>query len=203
MRAEVTVNPRWRHPVPEPEQHACACPWDSTPFQLTGPAPPGGPSVLCWRAQTRPLHSLIRKIRGFFYFFNFIYYLFLVGLGARLFPPCGNWGFFSSCSVRASCCSGFSCWGAQFWSTRTLALVAHGLSSCSSWGLEQRLNSCGAWAWLPDGMWDLPRSGIEPCLLRWHVDSLPLNHQGSPKVFWLAQTTQQEDAYWSLAGKGQ
>ena len=27
---------------------------------------------------------------------------------------------------------------------------------------------------------DLPRPGIEPCLLLWQVDSLPLSHQGSP-----------------------
>ena len=29
-------------------------------------------------------------------------------------------------------------------------------------------------------MWALPRSEIEPCLLHWQADSLPLNHQGSP-----------------------
>ena len=30
-------------------------------------------------------------------------------------------------------------------------------------------------------MWDLSRPGIEPVSLRWQVDSLPLNHQGSPR----------------------
>ena len=38
---------------------------------------------------------------------------------------------------------------------------ACGLSSCGSWTLEHRLSSCGKWAWLPHGMWDLPRSGIK------------------------------------------
>ena len=28
--------------------------------------------------------------------------------------------------------------------------------------LEHRLNSCGSWAYLLHGMWDLPGSGIEP-----------------------------------------
>ena len=28
-------------------------------------------------------------------------------------------------------------------------------------------------------MWDLPRPGIEPMSPLWHMDSLPLNHQGS------------------------
>ena len=31
--------------------------------------------------------------------------------------------------------------------------------------LEHRLSSCGAWAWLLHGMWDLPGSGIEPMSL--------------------------------------
>ena len=43
------------------------------------------------------------------------------------------------CRVRASRCSGFSC-------SRSQAPERSGLSSCSSWALEHRLNSCGAWA---------------------------------------------------------
>ena len=39
-------------------------------------------------------------------------------------------------------------------------------------------NNCGTWAQLLRGMWDLPSSGINSCLLYWVVDSLPL-HQGS------------------------
>ena len=41
-------------------------------------------------------------------------------------------------------------------------MAAHGLSSCGSQTLEHRLNSCGTWAQLLCGMWDLPGSGIEP-----------------------------------------
>ena len=40
--------------------------------------------------------------------------------------------------------------------------MACGLSSCGSRALEQRLSSCGTWASLPRGMWDLPRPGLEP-----------------------------------------
>ena len=48
-------------------------------------------------------------------------------------------------------------------------LQAHGLQQCGmqaqqcgSWALECRLSSCGAWAQLLRGMWDLPRPGLEP-----------------------------------------
>ena len=52
-------------------------------------------------------------------------------------------GLPSTC-VQASHCNDFSC-------CRALVLGhmgsgAHGLSSCSSWALEHRLNSCGPWA---------------------------------------------------------
>ena len=32
-------------------------------------------------------------------------------------------------------------------------------------------------------MWDPPGSEIEPCLLHWQADYLPLSHQESPKIF--------------------
>ena len=37
-----------------------------------------------------------------------------------------------------------------------------GFSSRGSWALEHRLNSCGVWAWLLCGMWNLPGPGFEP-----------------------------------------
>ena len=40
--------------------------------------------------------------------------------------------------------------------------MAHGLGSCGLRALERRLSSCGAWALLLCGMWDLPRPGPEP-----------------------------------------
>ena len=53
--------------------------------------------------------------------------------------------------------------------TVVVSLVEHGLSSCTmwlsscgSWALGHRLNSCGARAKFLYGTWDLPRSGIEP-----------------------------------------
>ena len=45
---------------------------------------------------------------------------------------------------------------------RASVVVAHGLSGCGSRALERRLSSCGAWAWLLCGMWDLPGRGLEP-----------------------------------------
>ena len=40
-------------------------------------------------------------------------------------------------------------------------LQAGGLSSCSSWALEHRLDTCGTRAWLLRGVWDLPGSRIK------------------------------------------
>ena len=37
-----------------------------------------------------------------------------------------------------------------------------GFSSCGSQALERRLSSCGTWAFLLCGMWDLPGPGLEP-----------------------------------------
>ena len=37
-----------------------------------------------------------------------------------------------------------------------------GLSICCSQALEHRLGSCGPWAYLPLGTWDLPAPGIKP-----------------------------------------
>ena len=87
---------------------------------------------------------------------------------------------------RGSRCTGFSSCGAraqQLWcmgsrhvdsvvvarglqSTGSVVVVhglqARGLSSCGSQALEHRLGSRGARAQLLRGMWDLPRTGIEP-----------------------------------------
>ena len=69
---------------------------------------------------------------------------------------------FSNCGKQVSHCRGFCCSGAHaleaVWAS---VAVGHGLSSCPSQVLEHRLNSCGTWARLPRGMWDLPRPGVE------------------------------------------
>ena len=68
----------------------------------------------------------------------------------------------SACGARASHCGGFSSWGAGLLGEQASVLVAQVLRSFGSWSLEHRLNSCGAWAQLLQGMWDLPGLGIEP-----------------------------------------
>ena len=86
--------------------------------------------------------------------------------------------------------SGFSLWWLPFlrstgsrsrgfqlsWLLGTRAVsvvVAHGLS-CSK--------ACGIF----------PDQGLNPCLLHWQVDSLPLGHQGSPKCQFLTGDIQSQ-----------
>ena len=94
-------------------------------------------------------------------FYLFICSFFLVVLGL-----CCCMDFFSSSSERGLL--GFlivmSFLAAEHGLSGTWASVAaaHGLSSCGSRAPEHRLNSCGIWAQLLYGMWDLPRPGIEP-----------------------------------------
>ena len=45
---------------------------------------------------------------------------------------------------------------------RASVVVTSGLSSCGLRDLECRLSSCGAWALLLHGMWDLPGPGLKP-----------------------------------------
>ena len=66
------------------------------------------------------------------------------------------------CSVWSSHCGGFSCCGARALGSRASVVVALGLSSCGSRALEHRLSSCGTWASLLPGTWDLRRPGLEP-----------------------------------------
>ena len=120
----------------------------------------------------------------------------------RLFSGCGEGGLLSSCSSRASYCSGLSgrearmgslavkhAWALWLWSTHGLSaawasvVVAHGLSSCSFWVLEHRLNSCGTWAWWLHSLWDLPWPGLKPVSLALAGGFLTLSHQGSPEPF--------------------
>ena len=63
-------------------------------------------------------------------------------------------------------CTSFSLQCLPLWSTGSRQA---GFSSWSMWAqwsdlqaLEHKLSSCGAWAWLPHGMWNLPRLGIKP-----------------------------------------
>ena len=73
--------------------------------------------------------------------------------------------------VESGGCS--SC-GAGFFLHCLLVLQSTGLwgfRNCGSWALEHnRLSSCGPWAWLLHGMWDLPGSrdpAYVSCVGRW------------------------------------
>ena len=75
-------------------------------------------------------------------FFLRFSYLFLVVLGLHfcVWPSLVEWnGATLSSGVQAFHCSGFSC-------CRTQSLGCMDFSSCGSWALEHRLNSCGAGA---------------------------------------------------------
>ena len=55
----------------------------------------------------------------------------------------------------ASHCSGFSCGSSR-------AQKGANFSSCGSRALEHGFSSCGTWAWLPHGTWDLPGPETKP-----------------------------------------
>ena len=99
---------------------------------------------------------------------NFLkFYLFIFGcIGCSLlcagFLQLRRAGATLCCGARASHCSGFPCCGTWALGTWASAVAARGLSSCGSQALERRLSSCGAWAQLLRGMWDLPGPGPEP-----------------------------------------
>ena len=68
---------------------------------------------------------------------------------------------FSSCGELSSLrCAGFSLWWLLL--LRSTGSRHTGFSSCGSPALERRLSSCGAWALLLRGTWDLPGPGLEP-----------------------------------------
>ena len=75
----------------------------------------------------------------------------------RVFFNWREWGRCSSCSKQASLIVEHrlqGVWLQQLWCVW--------LGSCRSWALEYRFSSCGAWAYLPCGVWDRPGAGTEP-----------------------------------------
>ena len=88
-------------------------------------------------------------------------------------------GPLSSCGKQASHCGGFSCCGAQALGHTGFGSCSTWASSCSSQALEHRFSSGGTWVYLLCSMWDLSKSGLNPCLLHWKMASLPPSHQGS------------------------
>ena len=79
----------------------------------------------------------VRKFLIFDYFW--LHWVLVAVHGFSLAAVSG--GLLSRCGVQASDCSGFC---------------------CRARALEHWLRSCGAWTWLPCGMWNLPGPGIEP-----------------------------------------
>ena len=92
-----------------------------------------------------------------FYFILFIYYLWLYWVLAAV---CGPSLVAASEGHSSLWCAGFSLqWLLLLRSTGSRQV---GLSSCGSQAVERRLSSCGAWAKLLRGMWDLPGPVFEP-----------------------------------------
>ena len=95
-----------------------------------------------------------------FFFFNFfiffiyfwLHWVFVAVHALSLVVANGDYS-----SLR---CTGFSLWWLLL--LRSTGFRCTGVSSCGSQALERRLSSCGAWAQLLRGMWDLPRPGFEP-----------------------------------------
>ena len=79
------------------------------------------------------------------------------------------WVFLAACVLSLVAASGgYSLLQCVDFSLRWLLLLRStgsrhaGFRSCGSRALERRLSSCGAWASLLRGMWELPGPGLEP-----------------------------------------
>ena len=92
------------------------------------------------------------------FIYLFIYLLFLPALGlrccTRAFSSCGEQGLLFVAVLGLLI-------AVLLLSQRT-GSRGTGFSSCGLWVPEHRLSSCGAWAQLLCGMWDLPGAGIKP-----------------------------------------
>ena len=75
--------------------------------------------------------------------------------------------------------------GHRLWSLPASVVAVCGLSSCASWALEHRINSCGTRASLLRGMWNLPRPGIKPMSPTVAGEFLTTEQPGEPRNFFL------------------
>ena len=94
-----------------------------------------------------------------FYFFLWLRWVLVAACRLSLV---GVGGGYSSLRCMGFSCGGFSCcraWALGVWAS---VVVERGLSSCGSRALVRRLSSCGLWASLLRGMWDLPGPGLKP-----------------------------------------
>ena len=98
-----------------------------------------------------------------------------------LFSSCSKRGLLSSCDVQVSHCCSCSCW---LQALQASVVAARGLSSCGSQALEHSLSSCGTQALCCFPAYGIfLDQGLNPCLLYYQAESLPLSHQGSPWLF--------------------
>ena len=82
-----------------------------------------------------------------------------------------NWA-----TLQLWCVSVSLWWFSLLWSTGSRL---EGFNSHGSWAPEHKLSSCGTWS-CSTACGIYPNLGSNLCLLHWHVDSLPRNHQKSP-----------------------
>ena len=102
--------------------------------------------------------------------------LFWVVLGLPCCMDCSVAAVLGLLTAAASCCSGWTPGHLGFSS------LARGLSCCRAQALEHRLSSCGTWTYsVVCGIFS--HKGLNPCLLHWQVNFLPLS--------------QQRDSYWN------
>ena len=80
------------------------------------------------------------------------------------------------------CRSGLLIAVASLAAEHTQVLERTGFCSCSSRVPEHRLSSCGPWASLPRGLWDLLRPGIKPVPPGWA--SLVAQLVKNPPAMW-------------------
>ena len=80
-----------------------------------------------------------------------------------------RWLFLATCGLSlVGASGGYSSLRCVGFSLRWLLLLRStgsrhaGVRSCGSPALERRLSSCGAWALLLRGVWELPGPGLEP-----------------------------------------
>ena len=96
-------------------------------------------------------------------------------------------------------CTRFSLWWLLLWSTssRCTGFSRCGLSSCGSWILEHRLSSVAHRLSFSEACEVFLDQGLNPSLLHWQADSLPLSHQGSSCLF--STLSDGSHLYWELS----
>ena len=110
--------------------------------------------ILCLTSLTR--HYFVKFIQVVVCNCNLFFVIFWLHLGLL----CCAQAFLYLQRARATLrCGAKASWALG---VRASVVVAFGLSSSGSLALELRLSSCGTWASLLCGMWDLPGPGLEP-----------------------------------------